>query len=89
MALAIARGVEKSILTTRVTTSQLEFRFALATQSGGENLNQSSETKTFGNEVIMQLASIRSVYTPLMGALVSQSDAYTIATIHVPIQTDG
>ena len=88
MALAIARGVEKSILTTRVNTSQLEFEFALARQSGGKNLNQSGETKTFDDVVVMQLASIRSVYTPLMGALVSRSDAHTIATIHVPIHTD-
>ena len=82
MALAIARGVEKSILTTRVNTSQLEFRFALARQSGGENLNQSGETKTFDDVVVMQLASIRSVYTPFMGALVSQSNANTTATTH-------
>jgi hypothetical protein len=34
MALAIARGVGESILTTRVNTSQLEFRFALAIWRG-------------------------------------------------------
>ena len=46
---ASAKAIESpcfmmSILTTRVNTSQLEFRFALARQSGGKNLNQSGET---------------------------------------------